>query len=127
MNSCVFGQVFPLSKSFVTNIANEGLVDAAGRGFHCSSRNLILYDSCSLAQGVSLSFRLDACLADRLRCARHHLHVLHRDPVALGIPLPHGVGVVHEQVAVGQGSGHAHQLQGVSIQLEAGGSTRGDG
>ena len=52
---------------------------------------------------------------------------LNWNSISFRIPFPHSVGIVHEEIAVGKGSRHSNQLQGVGVDLETCIGPRGDG
>ena len=52
---------------------------------------------------------------------------LDRNPIPFSVPLPHGVGIVDEEVAVRQRPRQPDELERVRIDVEAGGGARGDG
>ena len=124
MNPGVFCKVFSLSEGFVASFTNERFVDNAHAGGALDrGRDLVLDDGRGLTQGVPLGLRLDGPGP-----ASGHVDALDGDPVPLGVPLPHGVGVVDEQVAVREGGpGHTHQLEGVGRDLKARGAAGRDG
>jgi len=109
-----------LGKCLVAYLAYVGLVAVYGRlRGRCRAWNLVLDDGSGLAQGIArLAFH-----GRSWGWLRGHSH-LNWDSVAFRIPLPHGVGVVNEEVAVWQRGRHAHQLKGVGGELEARGSRR---
>ena len=122
VNPGVLGEMLSLGKGLVTNLTDEGLVEGPRTGLGgatAGGAHLVLDDGGGLAERVPLTLGLDL--------GRGHAGDLHRDAVALGVPLPHGVRVVEDQVGVGQLGRHPHQLQGVRVDLEAVPGPRGHG
>ena len=116
-------KMLTLRKTFVAYLANEGFADGAGHRLD-GGGHLVLDDGGRLAQSVALALRLDG----RGGGGRGgHAGDLHGDAVPLGVPLPHGVRVVEDEVAVGQLGRHPHQLQRVRVDLDAAHAALRDG
>ena len=116
--------MLPLGEGFVTSFTNERFVDNTDdtAGGLDGSRDFVLDDGGCLTQGVSLGLSLDP--------PGHtggHVDALDGDSVTLGVPLPHGVRVVEDEVAVGQLGRHPHQLQRVRVDLDAAHAALRDG